>query len=171
MLKGLQNGADDYITKPFSPDILRAVILNTLTARETLRRKYASMKEAEIRETVTVLDTSVSLAPLDWKFIRAVNESIESNLQNQNHNIDALCSSLYMSRTSFYNKMKALTGQSPSEYVRLVRLKHAAKMLEEGGYNITEIAENTGFCDTKYFREVFKRYYKVSPSHYAKGKI
>lgn len=171
MLKGLQNGADDYITKPFSPDILRAVILNTLTARETLRRKYASMKEAEIRETVTVLDTSVSLAPLDWKFIRAVNESIESNLQNQNHNIDALCSSLYMSRTSFYNKMKALTGQSPSEYVRLVRLKHAAKMLEEGGYNITEIAENTGFCDTKYFREVFKRYYKVSPSDYAKGKI
>ena len=170
MLKGLQNGADDYITKPFSPDILRTVILNTLAARETLRRKYTAMKEAEIRKTVTVPDTSVSLAPLDWKFIRAVNDSIESCLQNQNHNIDALCSSLCMSRTSFYNKMKALTGHSPSEYVRLIRLKHAARMLEEGGYNITEIAENTGFCDTKYFREVFKKHYKVSPSEYAKGK-
>lgn len=167
ILKGFQNGADDYITKPFSPDILRTVILNALAVRETLRRKYAGMEEAEKRNRVTIHDASMSLMPSDWKFMQAVNNNIESNLQNQGHNIDALCSSLCMSRTCFYNKIKALTGQSPSEYVRLVRLGHAARMLEEGVYNITEIAENTGFCDTKYFREVFKKYYKVSPSDYA----
>ena len=64
---------------------------------------------------------------------------------------------------------QALTDQAPADYIRIIRLKRAAKLLREKQYNITEISEMTGFNDVKYFREVFKKYYKVSPSQYAKG--
>lgn len=74
-----------------------------------------------------------------------------------------------MSRTSFYNKLKALTDQAPSDYIRFIRLEQAAQLLKEGQHSITEIAEMTGFCDSKYFREVFKKHFKVNPSQYAKG--
>ena len=76
-----------------------------------------------------------------------------------------------MSRTSFYNKIKALTDQAPADYIRLIKLKYAAQLLEEQRYSITEIAEKTGFNDAKYFREVFKKHFNVSPSQYAKDKL
>lgn len=164
ILKGLQTGADEYITKPFNLEILRTIIANTLAARATLRAKYGSINELEKDETV--VEMTGELGPLDWKFIKEVNADIEKNLQKTDYNIDALSASLCMSRTSFYNKIKALTELAPSEYVRLIRLKHAARMLKDGTYNITEIAERTGFSDPKYFREVFKKYYKVAPSQY-----
>lgn len=167
MLKGLQTGADEYITKPFNLEILRAIIANTLAARATLRARYGSLGGVEKDESV--MEMAGELGPLDWKFIKDVNADIEKNLQKTEYNIDTLSASLCMSRTGFYNKMKALTGQTPSEYVRLIRLRHAARMLKEGFYNVTEIAERTGFSNPKYFREVFKRYYKVAPSQYADG--
>lgn len=165
ILKGLQTGADEYITKPFNLEILRTIIANTLAARATLRARYGSINGLEKNDSV--VEITGELGPLDWKFIKEVNADIEKNLQETEYNIDALSASLCMSRTSFYNKMKALTGLAPSEYVRLIRLKHAACMLKEGTYNITEIAERTGFNDPRYFREVFKKYYKVAPSQYA----
>lgn len=165
ILKGLQTGADEYITKPFNLEILRTIIANTLAARATLRARYGSINGLEKNDSV--VEMTGELGPLDWKFIKEVNADIEKNLQETEYNIDALSASLCMSRTSFYNKMKALTGLAPSEYVRLIRLKHAACMLKEGTYNITEIAERTGFNDPRYFREVFKKYYKVAPSQYA----
>ena len=81
-----------------------------------------------------------------------------------------LCSLLNMSRTSFYNKIKALTDQAPADYIRLIRLKRAAQLLKEQQYSITEVAEMTGFSDAKYFREVFKKHFNVSPSQYGKQK-
>ena len=73
-----------------------------------------------------------------------------------------------MSRTSFYNKLRALTDQAPGDYIRLIRLKRSVKLLKEGTHSITEIAEMTGFSDAKYFREVFKKHFNVSPSQYGK---
>ena len=69
------------------------------------------------------------------------------------------------------NKLKALTDQAPADYIRLIRLKRAAQLLSEGQYNISEISDMTGFNDVKYFREVFKKYYKISPSGYSKGEM
>ena len=85
-------------------------------------------------------------------------------------NVEMLCSLLNMSRTSFYNKIKALTDQAPADYIRLIRLKRSAQLLKEQKYSITEVAEMTGFSDAKYFREVFKKHFSVSPSQYAKQK-
>jgi AraC-like DNA-binding protein len=90
-------------------------------------------------------------------------------MANPSFNVDMLCTLLNMSRTSFYNKLKALTDQAPADYVRIIRLKRAAQLLKDQQHSITEVAELTGFSDAKYFREVFKKHFKVSPSKYGKG--
>ena len=107
---------------------------------------------------------------LDWKFISSVKKNVEENIDNAALNVEMLCALLNMSRTSFYNKIKALTDQAPADYIRLIRLKRAAQLLKEQQYSITEVAEMTGFSDAKYFREVFKKHFNVSPSQYAKQK-
>ena len=163
VLEGITIGADEYISKPFNIGILKATITNILTNRALLQKKYVNL---DIEET----DSNVNLAnDIDWKFIAAVKKSVEDNMDNQAFNVDILCNLLNMSRTSFYNKIKALTNQAPADYVRLIRLNKAASLLKEGKYSIVEVAEMTGFNDAKYFREVFKKHFKVSPSKYAKG--
>ena len=105
---------------------------------------------------------------LDWKFITDVKNNIKNNIDNTDFTVDSLCSLHNMSRTSFYNKLKALSGQSPADYIRDFRLNTAAQLLQKKKYSITEVAEMTGFCDSKYFREVFKKHFNVSPSKYGK---
>ena len=80
--------------------------------------------------------------------------------------VDALCALHHMSRSSFYNKLKTLTDCSPADYIRLIRMQSAARLLKEGGHSVTEIADMTGFCDAKYFREVFRKHFGVSPTEY-----
>lgn len=104
----------------------------------------------------------------DWQFIALVKKHVEEDMDNPRFNIDALCDKLHMSRTSFYNKLKALTGQAPADYIRLIRLNRAQLLLKEHRYPIAEVAEMTGFSDAKYFREVFKKHFGISPSQYAK---
>ena len=107
---------------------------------------------------------------LDWKFIASVRKVVEENMDTPGFTVDTLCGMLNMSRTSFYNKLKALTDQAPADYVRLIRLNRAKQLLREQRYTVTEVAEMTGFSDAKYFREVFKKHFHVSPTQYAKGK-
>ena len=166
ILDGLDIGADEYIVKPFSIRILKASIANLLANRALLRSKYANLEIDTEEEPSTTTTCSNSL---DWKFMSNVKRHIEENMDNPDFTVDVLCSLLNMSRTSFYSKLKALTGQAPADFVRNIRLKHAAELLKEGKYSVTEVAERTGFCDGKYFREVFKKYFNVSPSQYAKG--
>ena len=166
ILEALQVGADDYITKPFNLKILRARIANLLANRVLLREKFASLgMDAEISKESAEANR---LNVLDLKFISGVRKNVEDNLDNPDFTVDSLCSLQNMSRSSFYNKLKALTGQAPADYIRLIRLNRAAELLKEGGKSISEVAEMTGFCDGKYFREVFKKHFKVSPSKYGK---
>ena len=162
MLKGLDKGADAYITKPFSVNVLKANIRSILRNRILLRKTYAGLKSG-----TGPLPEGCSNA-LDWKFIASIKKNVEDNMDNPSFTIDVLCTLLNMSRTSFYNKLKALTDQAPGDYVRLIRLKRAMQLLKEQKYTITEVAEMTGFSDAKYFREVFKKHFNISPSQYAK---
>ena len=166
ILEGLKIGADEYVVKPFNIGILKATITNLLTNRALLRNKYANLELSDNEEEEECINCSKDI---DWKFIATVKKSVEDNMDNQAFNVDALCTLLNMSRTSFYNKIKALTDQAPADYIRLIRLKRAAHLLKTEKYTITEVAEMTGFNDAKYFREVFKRHFKVSPSRYMKG--
>ena len=166
ILEGLKIGADEYVVKPFNIGILKATITNLLTNRALLRNKYANLELSDNEEEEECINCSKDI---DWKFIATVKKSVEDNMDNQAFNVDVLCTLLNMSRTSFYNKIKALTDQAPADYIRLIRLKRAAHLLKTEKYTITEVAEMTGFNDAKYFREVFKRHFKVSPSRYMKG--
>ncbi len=162
VMEGLKTGADEYILKPFHTGILKANIRNMLVNRALLRSKYASLDPSEENENLQ------ATSDLDWKFMSDVRKNIEENLDKPTFNVESLCTLLHMSRTSFYTKIKALTGQAPADYIRLIRLKKAAQLLKERNHNITEIAEITGFSDAKYFREVFKKHFNMSPSQYSK---
>ena len=165
ILDGLSIGADEYLIKPFSVKILRANIANLLANRELLRMRYANL-DIEAKSMVPSANGTNSL---DWKFISNVKKIVDENINNPEFSVNVLCESSGMSRTSFYCKLKALTGQSPTEFIRVMRLKRATELLKEGEYAINEISDMVGFSETKYFREVFKKYYKMSPSRYAKG--
>ena len=162
MLEGLEIGADAYITKPFSVGILKATVKNILANRALLRQVYNSIEDKEQNLPTNCTNN------LDWKFIASVKECIKNNMENADFNVDMLSSLHHMSRTSFFNKLKALTGYAPADYIRMIRLQHAAQLLKQNKYTITEIADMVGFSDAKYFREVFKKYYNVSPSKFNK---
>lgn len=165
IIEGLKTGADEYIVKPFNIGILRATIANILTNRSLLRQKYANLELNEDDNDSVCLNCSTDL---DWKFISSVKKNVEDNLGNPSFNVDMLCNLLNMSRTSFYNKIKALTDQGPAEFIRLVRLKRSAQLMKEQQHSVTEVAEMTGFSDAKYFREVFKKHFGCSPTKYGK---
>ena len=94
---------------------------------------------------------------------------VESYIDNADFDVATFAREMCMSRTLLFTKLKALTGQAPADYIRLIRLQHAAQLLKQGEYTITEIADKVGFSDAKYFREVFKKYYGVSPSKYVEA--
>ena len=144
--------------------ILKATIKNILTNRALLRRVYNSIEDEEPNFPVNCTNT------LDWKFIASVKECIEKNMGDSDFNVEMLSSQHHMSRTSFYNKLKVLTGYAPADYIRMIRLQHAAQLLKQGEHTVTEVADIVGFSDVKYFREVFKKHFNVSPSQYAKQK-
>ena len=163
ILDGLTIGADEYIVKPFSVKLLKASIANLLSNRALLRQRYANLEiDSE------PVPSANGMNSLDWKFISEVKKNIEKNIDNTDFCVDKLCELQGVSRTSLYSKLKALTGQSPTALIRVTRLKYAARLLKEGEHNIGEIADMSGFSETKYFREVFKKYYRMSPSTYAK---
>ncbi len=162
MLKGLDKGADAYITKPFSINVLRANIRSILANRALLRKAYANLESGSgpVPEGCSNV--------VDWKFIAAVRECVMEHISDPDFNVDTLCEIQHMSRTSFFNKLKMLTGYAPVDYIRSIRLQHAARLLKQERCPIAEVADATGFSDAKYFREVFRKCYGVSPSEYRK---
>ena len=161
-LEGLNAGADDYIAKPFSLGILKASISNILANRDLLRKRYGNLEVDEEEMPAT------GLANQDWEFIALVKKNIEKNIHNPDFNVDMLCAMHNMSRTSFFNKIKALTGRSPSDHIRIIRLQYASQLLHQG-HSVVEASDMSGFCDVKYFREVFKKHFKENPSQYIKA--
>lgn len=159
IIDGLQTGADEYVVKPFNIGILRATIANLLANRALLRHRYGNLELNDDTHNTECINCSTDL---DWKFIASIKKNVEDNMDNPSFTIDVLCTLLNMSRTSFYNKLKALTDQAPGDYVRLIRLKRAMQLLKEQKYTITEVAEMTGFSDAKYFREVFKKHFNIN---------
>lgn len=164
ILNGLEIGADDYISKPFVLRVLKASIANLLANRALLRSKYGNLEMG-----TDILMPSVKCTnSLDWQFMSNVRKSVEENLDNTDFTVDMFCELNNMSRTSFFCKLKALTELSPKGYIKNVRLRHAMRLLKEGGHTVAEVADMCGFSSDKYFREVFKKHLKMSPSQFAK---
>ena len=158
-LEGLERGADEFLAKPFAKRELLIKIANLLAARERLRLRYTS----EVREEVT----EEMLSPED-EFVHNIRHIIESNLEDYTFGSSELVKAAMMSRTQLFLKLKALTGYSASQYIRLLRLQKAKKLLKTSHLNISEIAYAVGFGDPKYFSRVFSQEFGVPPTKYRK---
>mgnify|MGYP001945050009 FL=1 len=161
--------ADLYIEKPFSIYELKKGIEGLLIHRDS--PSLVSLDKENPNDQVLIefnSDCLNCINNIDWRFIEDVKMHVDNNMSNSDFTIDVLCSLLSMSRSSFYTKIKHLTGEAPADYVRSLRIQKAADLLGEDKLNINEIAEATGFNDAKYFREVFKKHYNMNPSEYKK---
>jgi YesN/AraC family two-component response regulator len=155
--EGLEIGADAYITKPFSPEMLSLTINNLLQSRENLKRFYRNL-------FITNGTENSELTSPDGKFLHRIYELLKTNLDKPEFNLDDLCEELAMSRSLFYKKIKMLTGLSPVEYLRSLRLAEAANLLKSGKYKVFEVVYLVGFTDIKYFRQCFVKEFGYPPS-------
>lgn len=168
IIKGLKNKADLYITKPFDIEVLKANISNLLENRERIKKFFATGEIKTITKDDAIQMAAMEMvSTLDNEFIQKVTDSIQRNLTN-NLTVDTICAELNMSRSSFYNKIKALSGMAPADFVRQIKMNEASILLKTKRYSVSEVAEKLGFADPKYFTDVFKKYYNMSPTAYMK---
>ena len=168
ILEGLESGADDYLTKPFDTEILKTKIKGVLQNRKIMREHFLSHSLEMNHPTEPNEESSPQegcldrLSPLDKDFLERCSRLIMENLSNPDFTINHLCRELALSRTLFYEKLKSLTGQAPNDFIRLIRMKEAAMLLNQE-IPVQEVALLVGFTDSKYFSTTFKKHYGVSP--------
>ncbi len=156
IILGLESGANDYIIKPFDFNILKARIRNILQSRERLRKEVLS--DESDPENMNYANQ------LDREFLDKAYLIIEAGLSDPEFSINEFCKEIGMSRTSVYNKIKALTNQAPNDFIRIIRLNKAKELLKSKQYTIAEVSDMVGFSDPKYFSTSFKKQFGVSPS-------
>ena len=165
--EGYQVGADSYLTKPFSATLLHSRINNLLESRKLLAERFAgSTSHHSLDEKRAQLAESMN--KLDNEFLEKINKLIEDRLSSEKIDIGYLSDNMYMSKSTLYRKMKALTGLSTNEYVRKIKMRYAERLLLEGRYNISEVAFKVGINSVVYFRQCFKEEFGVLPSDYLK---
>lgn len=166
---GIDSGAEAYILKPFNIKYLRSVINNLIKQRNTIFNKYFREGDGTTSENSKLNpEISVSITSKDEEFLKSIVSIIENNYKDPDFNVEKLVEHTAVSRTVFYNKIKGLTGLSPNEFLRKMKLKIAGKLLLEPGYNVTEVAFITGYNNVKYFRKHFKEMYGINPLDYKK---
>lgn len=157
---GLSIGADDYIPKPFNMSELKARVANLIEQRKKLRERFS-------RE-VTLEPRDISITPLDEKFLNKAISIVEKHMQDENLDLMIFRHEMNMTRSTLFRKLFALTGQSPSEFIRTIRLKRAASLLKQKFGNITQVSLEVGFNNLSYFNRSFKKLYGISPMEFAK---
>ena len=161
-LEGLETGADAYIVKPFNMEILRRTIFNLINKHRLLRLKYE--RNDNLEEQVD----EIRLKSPDEKLLERIMECINKNLNNSDLSVDMIADTVGISRVHLHRKMKDLTGQTPHDFIRNIRLKKAAQLLANQGMNVTEVMYACGFANSASFSTVFKKFYGMSPRDYMK---
>lgn len=168
--EGYDSGADSYLTKPFSARLLQSRIQNLLANRRRLAELITLKNSRDPSDPVIVqeLADEPRLNRLDQEFMDKLNRIIEEHINTEDLDMAFMTDKMAMSHSTFYRKVKALTGMSAKEYIRKLRLQRCAELLRSGNYNVTEAATMTGFNDLGHFREIFKQEFGVAPSEYLK---
>lgn len=160
ILAGLETGADEYINKPFSPEILKAKIENLISTREQIKSYYS--------HKITLAPSNIVIDDKEELFIRTAIKLVEDNITNAQFNATMLAENLNMSQPTLYRRIKTFTGDNISVFIRSIRLKRAAQLLASGQYAVNEVSEKIGFSDIPYFRRCFTKQFGVTPSKYNK---
>jgi DNA-binding response OmpR family regulator len=161
-LEGLQIGVDDYLIKPFDPEELQFRVKNLLEQRERLKEKFR--KEFSV-------DGDIRLPSPEDSFTEKVYEILESHLEEPEYTIDQLARDLNLSRAQVYRKVSGVTGFSPNELLRSLRLKKAALLFRSGHSNVTQVMYQVGFNNASYFAKCFKDVFGINPSEYITQKV
>ena len=159
-IEGLRIGADDYITKPFHPEELALRVRNTIQSRQEARDKFARVLNFDPKE--------ISITSADEHFLETALQTVEQHIGNYDFNVIQFASELAVSRPLLFTKLKALTGQTPNNFIKTIRLKRAAQLLKTQKLNVSEVAYQVGFKDPKYFRKCFREKFDEVPSAFGK---
>ena len=170
--EGYDSGADSYLTKPFTAKLLSSRVRNLLTARRRLTEMIANASTGvgtgdTAAKTATdsyELQPQSTLSPLDQDFIDRLNQTIEDNIMQKDIDLTFVTGKMAMSHSTFYRKVKALTGMTATEYIRKRRLRYCYQLLQSGDYNVSQAAIMTGFNQMAHFRETFKKEFGILPS-------
>jgi len=157
-LEGLETGADDYLIKPFDEKELKIRIKNLITIREKLQEKY--QQESYIKPT------NIKVTSVHQQFLEKIKTVVEENIDNDQFSVEDLGEAIGMSRSQVHRKLKAITDQSATQFIRNYRLHRAAELLKLNSGNVTEIAYQVGFSSQTYFSKCFQELFKMSPSDY-----
>lgn len=158
-LTGLQTGASDYLTKPFNFEILHIKIRNLLALNRSLENTYSRQFK--------VASSPVDIQSPDQQLLQKITDYIEKNIDNPNLTVEELSRHVFMTRGSLYNKIVGLTGETPVEFIRSIKLQKAKLLLEKNSdMKIAEIAYAAGFTTANYFTRAFKAKFNVSPTEY-----
>ena len=158
--RGLEAGAEDYIAKPFNMEMLSLKVSRIIERQQKTREQF--------KHKVDITTTDVEITSLDVKFVKKAVTLVEANISSSEFLVEDLCREMGMSRVYFYKKILSLTDKTPSEFIRFIRLKRAADLLEKSQLFVNEVAYQVGFNDPKYFRKYFKDEFGVSPNEYKK---
>lgn len=162
-LQGYETGADAYVTKPFRLDILQVRIRNLIKQREQFQKQF--------QQHIEIRPSEIPVLSMDEQFINKAVKLVEDNIGNSSFSVEELSSEMAMSRVYLYKKVLALTGKTPIEFIRIIRLRRAAQLLEKSQLTVAEIAYQVGFNNPKYFARYFKEEYKMLPTDYMKEKV
>lgn len=170
-INGLEQGVDDYITKPFSSTYLKTRIRLLLQQRKQLQQRYMEQYAATPAEKKDYLEPEqLQITPFDEQFMESVKAVAEKHIGNADFTIEQFAQEVGMGRTVFYQKLKTITGLPPVDFLQAMRIKRAVQLMDTGEYNVSSIAYMSGFSDPKYFSKCFKKHIGLSPTEYNKKK-
>lgn len=157
-INGLETGADDYIVKPFNIKIIKLKLENIIQSRNAIKALFT--------KKTNISPSEITVNSIDLQIIEKAMQIVEKNIGNTEFSVKDFAKEMAMSKTLLYNKLKAITGMSATEFIRTIRLKRAAQLLASGQLTVNDVSNMVGFNSRNYFTNCFTDFYHCPPSEY-----